>query len=239
MIRVLLRDLRGRLAALAAVALLFYLLEPAYHRHEEETPDLLNAVELGPLGVSATLAFLSAVAMVVLLAGFVSEDRREGYTRLYFANPTSPLAYYALRWLLALALTMALATLFLFGGQLLAWGEIRGGGSGLLLALLFAVVYGGMTAFFSAALPRGDAWVVAFVLLLHFFWSFIAPLANLSGPGLVAALNLLVLPRLPLEQVRDGILTGRMAWGGALFSALYGLVWAAGGALLVRLREWP
>lgn len=238
MIGILLRDLRGRLVGLAVLAGFFYLLEPAYHQHDAD-PELLQSVELGPLGVSATLAFLSAMAMVVLLAGFISEDRREGYTRLFFANPTSPVAYYALRWLLALGLALALSAAFLLFGQLLAWGEFRGGGSGLLLALLFALVYGGMMAFFSAALPRNEAWVVVFVLLVHFFWSFVEPLANLAGPGLVSALNFLVLPRIPLEQVRDGLLGGRVAWDAALLSAGYGLVWAAAGAVLLRLREWP
>ena len=66
-----------------------------------------------------------------------------GYTRLYFANPTSPLAYYGLRVGVAYAVAMIGSVLFLSLGQVIAWGLTPRGWAGLLLPLLTGLVYGG------------------------------------------------------------------------------------------------
>lgn len=238
MIPILLRDLRWRLLLLLPLGWVMYLLEPGFHQHgTAPTPD--EAVALGPLGVSATLSYLAGLAMIVLLAGFVSTDRREGYTRIYFAHPTRPLAFYGLRWGLALVLAVLAAAVFLIVGQMVAWGELRGGWSGLLLAVVNAIVYGGLMAFLSATLPRGDAWV-AFILFLP---TFAPQLFGLLVGALPSALRQGILLALPpqgaLQVLWQGLLEGRVFWSAAAFAAAYGLIWLLAAAVVVRLREWP
>ena len=237
MIPLLLRDLRWRLALLLLVGLAMYLLEPAFHRHEEVSPEL--APQLGVVGISATLAYLSGLAMIILLAGFIAEDRRAGYTRLYFAHPTSPLAFYGLRWGLAFTISMCAAGGFLFCGQMLAWGRVLGGGSGLLLAALAALVYGGLMAFLSATLPRGDGWV-AFLLFLPTFFPQVLSLLELAiGRDLYRAILLVLPPQTALQDVYQGLLQQDVAGGAVAFVAGYAAFWLLAGALLVHLREWP
>ena len=207
MIPILLRDLRWRLLLLLALCLLLYLLEPAFHQHEEVVVDPEFAQQLGPMGISATLAYLSGLAMIVLLAGFVSTDRREGYAHMYFSHPTSPLAYYALRWGLALAVSLTTALVFLLVGQTFAWGEFRGGLGGMLLALLAALVYGGLMAFLSVALPRGDAWVAFFLFVPTFLPPELPAMLESTMPGGLYRTLLFVLPpQTALQDVYQGLL---------------------------------
>lgn len=238
MIPILLRDLRGRLALLLLVAVLMYLLEPGFHQHGEALPPD-QAAGLSAVGVSATLSYFAGLAMIVLLAGFVSEDRRDGYSRLFFSHPTRPLAFYGLRWLLAYALAVGGAAIFLVVGQMLAWGEVRGGWSGMILPLVSALIYGGLMALLSAALPRGDAWV-AFLLFLPTFVPQVVSLGlQALPPALATTLSFLLPPQGALQVVWQGLLAGVFVWPAVLFAAGYGLIWLAAGALVVRLRELP
>ena len=238
MIRILLRDMLPRLAIVALAALLFYLLEPGFHRHGPVAPDL--ALELGPLGLSATLANLAGLSILILLAGFVSNDRRRGFYRIFFSHPTNPLAFYGLRWLLGFGLALLAAGVFLVVGQLAAWGEVRGGGSGLLLALLSAVAYGGLIAFLSVLLPRGDAWVAVLIYAFTFAWLFVL---GLGAEPLVAplrqAITFVLPPQTALQDVYTGLLAGQIAWGAAAFVLGYGIFWLGAAGVLLSVREWP
>ena len=242
MIPVFLRAMAPRLLLVALAGVMFYLMEPGFHQHGSEgavTPDTFD-LELGPLGVAATLANLSGVAMLVLLGGFISTDRRRGYYRMYFSHPTRPVFFYLLRWMLALALAMLSAAAFLVVGQLAAWGEFRGGWEGLLLALLSAIAYGGVVAFLSAVVPRGDAWVAVVLFLFTFFWlTAVNDGIEIFTPGIRQAISLLLPPQLPLQGVYDGLLRGEVAGVAAAFSAGYGIFWLALAMLVVRFREWP
>jgi hypothetical protein len=236
MIAILLRDLRWRILVVLLIATLLYFLEPGFHQHGEVDPEL--AQELGPIGVSATLAYLAGLAMIVLLAGFVSTDRREGYARMYFSHPTSPLAYYALRWALAFAVAISAALAFLLVGQMLAWGEVRGGGSGLLLAVLAACVYGGLMAFLSVALRRGDAWIAFLLFLPTFFPDLLRLLQATISPGAYRTLLFVLPPQSALQDVYQGLLLDDLAWGSVAFVLGYSAVWLVAGILLLRLKEW-
>ncbi len=238
MIPILLRDMAPRLLLVALAALMFYLIDPAFHQHEIAEGEA--AAVLGPLGLSATLANLAGLAMLILLAGFVSTDRRRGYYRIFFSHPTHPLAFYGLRWGLALGLALLSAAVFLVVGQFAAWGEFRGGLGGLGLALLSALAYGGLMAFLSTLLPRGDAWVAIILFLFTFFWLQALSLGAEPFPApLRQALTLLLPPQTALNDVYEGMLAGRAEWGAAAFVAGYGIFWMGAAALLLRLREWP
>jgi hypothetical protein len=238
MIPILLREMAPRLLLVAFAGWMFYLLEPAFHQHGPVDPGV--ATQLGALGISATLANLAGLAMLILLAGFISNDRRRGYYRIFFSHPTHPLAYYGLRWGLALGLALLAAAAFLFVGQFAAWGEFRGGTSGLLLALLSAIAYGGLIAFLSTVVPRGDAWVAVLLFLFTFFW--LQALA-LGAEPLTAPvrqlLTFLLPPQTALQDVYEEILVGRVAWDATAFVLGYGVVWLTAAGVLLRMREWP
>lgn len=237
MIPIILHDLRWRLLALVALAWLLYLLEPGFHQHGELPPD--EAVALGAVGVSATLSYFAGLAMIVLLAGFVSGDRREGYSRIFFSHPTRPLAFYAVRWVVALAIAITGAALFLIVGQMVAWGEIRGGWSGLLLALVSAIVYGGLMAFLSTTLPRGDT-LVALLLFLPTFVPQLLSFGLASLPPAPRQVALLVMPpHGALQVIWQGLLASSVAWGAVAFAAGYGLLWLFGAAAVLHFRDWP
>jgi hypothetical protein len=235
MIEVMLRDLRGRLGVVVLICVALYFLEPGFHRHGPVDPELVG--EMGPLGVSATLAYLAGLAMIVLLAGFISTDRREGYADILFSHPTSPLAYYGLRWAISVVLAWLAALVFLLVGQWVAWGEMRGGGAGLLLPLLTALIYGGLMAFFSSTLRRGDAWVVFILFIPTFFPQLLTLLGSTMPPALHSLLLFLLPPQGALQEVYRGLLLGQVEWGAALFAAGYGVVWLALGAAVLTLRD--
>jgi hypothetical protein len=235
-IAIILRDLRWRMAIVAFMAVVLYFLEPGFHQHEEFT---LEAVALGPLGISATLAYLAGLAMIVLLGGFIAGDRRQGYSRLYFSHPTSPLGYYGLRWGIAYALSLFGAAAFLLIGQLIAWGTFHGGWRGMLLPALSALVYGGLVAFFSVVLPRGDTWVVFLLFLPTFFPQVLSTGLAGAGPAFRQAILALLPPHGALQDVWDGLLLGSTAWWGIAMAAGYGALFLGAAALILRLREWP
>ena len=240
MIPLLLRQMRWRLAAVAVAAWALYLLEPGFHQHGPAPADPFEAALLAPEALSYTLANLAGLTMLILLAGFIADDRRRGYYRLYFSHPTRPLSFYALRWLLAFAVAMAAAFLFQVVGQLAAWGEVRVGPRVLIHPFLFAIVYGGLVAFLSAALPRADAWVALALFFFTDFWlSDAVQLMQPFTPGVRRLLSFLLPPHVALTEVYLGIVAQQVAWGAALYAAGYGLFWMILAGVLVSAREWP
>lgn len=238
MIPIILHDLRWRIALLAVIAWLLYLLEPGFHQHGELPPE--EAVALGAVGVSASLSYFAGLAMIVLLAGFVSTDRREGFTRIAFSHPTRPLALYGVRWAVSLAIAIGGAAVFLVVGQMVAWGEVRGGWSGLLLALVSAIVYGGLMAFLSTALPKADA-IVAFLLMA--VPTFLPQLFALALAGAPPAVRQIVLVALPpqgaLEAIWQGLLASTVAWSAVGYAVGYGAIWLLAAGALLHARDWP
>lgn len=237
MIPIMLYDLRWRLLLLVAIGWLLYLLEPGFHQHGALPPE--EAVALGAVGVSATLSYFAGLAMIVLLAGFVSTDRREGYSRIFFSHPTRPLALYGIRWLLALAIAIVGAAVFLVVGQMVAWGEVRGGWSGLLLALVSAIIYGGLMAFLSSALPRGDT-LIALLLFLPTFAPQILSFGLAAVPPALRQATLIVMPpHGALQVIWQGLVQSTVAWGAVAFAVVYGALWILAAIAMLRLRDWP
>lgn len=240
MIPILLRGLLPRLALVALLCVAFFFIEPGFHTHAEEGASEEFSLDLGYMGIAASLANLAGLSMLVLLGGFISNDRRQGYYRLYFSHPTRPIAFYGVRWLLGLLLAMAAAAAFLVIGQLAAWGRFEGGWSGLYLALLAAIAYGGMIAFLSVALTRGDAWVALVLFLFNYFWLYAVSLGVQPLPRVLNdAISILLPPQLALSDIYDGLLRGEIVWGASAFAAGYGVFWLLMAGLLLRLRDWP
>jgi hypothetical protein len=240
MIPILLRGMLPRLGLVALLCVAFYFLEPGFHTHAEDAAASEEfSLDLGYMGIAASLANLAGLSMLVLLGGFISNDRRQGYYRLYFSQPTRPLAFYGLRWGLGLLMAMVAATVFLVVGQVAAWGQFEGGWSGLYLAFLAAFAYGGMIAFLSVALTRGDAWLALVLFLFNYFWLQAVAMGVQPMPLLNDAVSILLPPQLALNDVFDGLLRGEIVWGASAFAAGYGVFWLLMAGLLLRLRDWP
>lgn len=239
MIPILLRGLLPRLAIVALLGVAFFFIEPGFHTHEAGASEEFS-LDLGYMGLAASLANLAGLSMLVLLGGFISNDRRQGYYRLYFSHPTRPIAFYALRWALGLLLSLVAAAVFLVVGQLAAWGQFEGGWIGLYLALVSAVAYGGMIAFLSVVLTRGDAWVALVLFLFNYFWLYATSLGvQPLPPVLNDAISILLPPQLALTDIYDGLLRGEIVLGASAFAIGYGVFWLLMAGLLLRLRDWP
>jgi hypothetical protein len=235
MILILLYDMRWRIALLLVPAVILFLIDHSFRPIEQLE---LEPTGFSPLDVSAALGYFAAFSMMILLSGTVSPDRREGYTRLFFSHPTSPLAFYGLRWGLAYAISVSGAFLLLLVGQLLSWGGIRGGWLGLVLPMLTALIYGGLIAFFSVLLPRGETLLVIILFLPTVITEVLQPLNRLIAPVRDAIL-LLLPPNGALAQVYVNM-RYEEPWGGAaVFAAAYGLIFLTAAAIALRLREWP
>ena len=240
MIPILLRGMLPRMVLVVLAGVMFYLLEPGFHQHAGEVVPEEFRLDLGALGISASLANLAAFGMLLLFGGAISSDRRQGYYRMYFSHPTRPLAYYGLRWVLSLLLAVAAAAVFLVLGQLAAWGRFEGGWSGLYLALIAAITYGGLVAFLATVSLRGDIWITIILFFFTYFWFYAASLGiEPFAPAVNEMISLLLPPQIALDDVRDGLLRGEIAWGASAFAAGYGVFWLLIGGLLLRLRDWP
>lgn len=239
MIPVMLRGMLPRLALVALAAWMFYLLEPGFHAHAHELGTEEVGLDLGYLGIAASLSNLTALSMIILLGGSISGDRASGWYRMYFAHPTRPIAYYGVQWLLALAISLGTAALFLVVGQLAAWGEFQGGWRGLYLALLSGVAYGGMVTVLSV-LMRGDTWVALGLYVVNYVLLQAVSLGVNPLPGVLGeVVGLLLPPQLALSDVFDALLAGQIAVGPSLFAAGYGVFWLIVAGVLLRMREWP
>jgi hypothetical protein len=235
-IEIVLRDMRWRLALVVLVWLLLFMSEVNVHREA-----VVSGGELGAAGLAAPAGYLAGLSMIILLAGFISSDRREGYYRILFSHPTRPLALYGLRVAVAYVLSLSAAVVLVLALQGYLWGEIRGGAVALVLPALTALMYGGLMAFFSSALRSGDA-----IAALVFFLPTLLPAALLEvATGFmgrtVGQIVLLVLPpqSTALTTLYQGILRGEIAWMAVAFVAGYSLIWVMLAVLLLRLREWP
>jgi len=236
-------QLRWRLLLVVLVMLLLYAYEPGFHLHGAAGADL-DPLVTDPRGLGFTLANLSAASMLILLAGFVSTDRRRGYYRIYFSHVTRPLGFYLLRWTVAYALSLLAALAFLVIGQLLAWGELRAGFGVMIQPALFALVYGGMVAFFSVVLPKGDSFAALAAYAVTSLWEYtIAVFAEMEtqpiSPALRDAISLVLPPHVALRHFFEVTRVGGTAWGDVAFAGGYGVFWLVLAGLLLWSREWP
>src|SRR5690606_29348028 len=100
-----------------------------------------------------------------------------------------------------------------------------------------ALVYGGLMAFLSAALPRGDATVALLLFLPTFVPQALLPLEASLPAGLYAVLLFVLPPHGALQDVYQGLLLGTVSWAGVAYALGYAAVWLALAAVIVRLRE--
>lgn len=199
------RSRRRRVAALLAFAVLF-LAAALTGRFLATGPE--GGVEVGQLFVVGGYPLVSAllllgwilgrfplIATLVLLAGFIADDRRDGYLREYAVRPVSLVRVYGVRWLsltgVAFAISVALMPLF----DLLMLGRTAGFAY-VPLILAYVVAYGGLTALLSVW-TRGDAWITLLVAVFALVWNALLGAGTLGGtpPGITQVITFLVPPQ--------------------------------------------
>lgn len=179
---------------------------------------------------SQTLTLAMTLGAVLLLSGFVAQDRERGHVRFFFAAPIVPWQHYLTRAIVAVTMFTAVFLLIpLVFSRIVVPVEIVGV---LKSALLFATLYGGL-ALLAGALINKDG--VLFILLVV-GTSLLQQLDKgelLSQPlaGLARALPPLVLA----DAVRTQWLAGNApATGDLVHVGLYALAMIAIALFVVR-----
>ena len=242
-----LRDRRRRILGLVAFAALFLaaaiaarLLTGGEDGHVEM--DRLFTMGGYPL-VSALLLLgwmlgrFPMIAVLVLMAGFYSADRRDGQARLYLTRPTSPLGVYAVRWLILILASFALSAVLMPAFDMIMLGALPGIGM-LALAGAYILVYGGLTALVSVWV-RGDAWIAAGLAIAAMVWDALRRADALAiAPGARDFIGFLLPPQSALFQLETAF--GQLQpvpWGAFIYCAAYGLVMLALAGVSMLNRE--
>ena len=178
----------------------------------------IDAVRTDPELVQLTLAVYrqamsSAMTLgaVLMLSGWVAEDRDRGHVRFLFAAPVVAWQHYLVRAAVGIALFAAcfLAIPLGFGALLTPVPVLPVFTS----ALLYAVLFGGL-ALLAGAITRRDGAVVIVVALAAALLQQVA-LAT-EAPSTVTWLAALLPPVVPADQVRSAWLAGESAATGDL-----------------------
>jgi hypothetical protein len=177
------------------------------------------------------------VATLVMLAGVASEDRTEGYARLYAVRPTSLYRIYAARAALLAAVAFVISAALLPVFDLLMLGTWAGPAT-LVLILAYVIVYGGMVALLSVW-TRGDAWIALLLALLSLVWDALLRADALAIPPGVRDVVTFVLPPqaafLELEEAFGALYP--IPWDAFAYVAGYGVVLWLLAAASLRWRE--
>jgi ABC-type transport system involved in multi-copper enzyme maturation permease subunit len=233
--RLTVRSRRRRILALVAFACLF-LAAALTGRFLATGPE--GNVQVGELFVVGGYPLVSAllllgwvlgrfplIATLVLLAGLVSDDRRDGYLRVYGARPVSLVRIYGARWLalagVAFLLSIVLMPLF----DLIMLGKVAGLAY-VPLILAYTVAYGGLTALLSVW-TRGDAWIALMVAVFALVWNALLDTGALAGtpPGITAVITFLAPPQSQLLRLEGAFASIQpIPWDAFLLVCAYGVV---------------
>ena len=188
------RAMRRRLLALAGLCLVFLFAAAAAavflrDEHGDVHIDSLFAVGGYPaasalLLIGWLIGRLPLIAVLVLMAGLVSDDRASGLARLFAVRPVSPVTVYAMRFALLAGLAIIACALVMPAFDLLMLGEWAGPAT-LVLIAAYVVAYGGLVAFLSVW-TRGDAWLALLFAIVAIAWAALDRVALLPVPSPVA-----------------------------------------------------
>ena len=111
---------------------------------------------------SQTLTLVMTLGAILLLSGFIAQDRERGHVRFLFAAPVVPWQHYVMRALVAVLMFTALFALIPLGfSWLVVPVEIVGV---LKSALLYAALYGGLAMLAGALVNKDGALFIVLVV---------------------------------------------------------------------------
>lgn len=177
------------------------------------------------------------IATLVLLAGVVADDRRDGRARLLAIRPVHPAVIYGVRFLVLGATAFLLSAVLLPSYDLLLLGEWAGPAT-LVLILAHVMVWGGLTALLSVFTGL-DAWIALMLALLALVWTSLVTAGMMPLAAPVAEAIGFVLPPQPALLALEGAFADvqPIPWDAFWFCVGYGVVGVVLAALAVGRRE--
>lgn len=241
-----LRDLGPRLIGLVAFAALFLAsggLAHAFLIGPDGRVQIGGLLRSGGYPLASGLLLLGwllgrfpVIAVLVLAAGIFSRDRAEGWARLYYSRPTSPVAIYGLRLLLVCVLAFALSALIMPAFDLLMLGRWAGAATLVLIAANIAV-YASLTALFSVW-TRADAWIALLLVLTALVWNAVLRAGIPVPPGPRELITFVLPPQGAILQLESAFGSQEpIPWSAFEYAVGYGLVTLALAWLSLRRRE--
>ena len=240
-------SMRRRLLALGGLCFVFLLAAAASaaflkDEHGDVHIDALFAVGGYPaasalLLLGWLLGHLPLIAVLMLMAGVIGEDRDNGLARLVAVRPVSPLAVYGTRFALLGAIAFVACGVVMPAFDLLMLGTWAGPAT-LVLILAYVAAYGGLMAFLSAW-TRGDAWLALMLAILAIVWSAFERAATLPlAPALARPVGFLLPPQPALFELENAFAELQpIPWDAFAFCVGYGVFFLLLAGLSVVRRE--
>ena len=239
--------MRRRLAALGGLCLVFLLaalLASVFLRdeHGDVHIDSLFAVggypaASGLLLIGWLIGRLPLIALVVLMAGVISDDRANGVARLVAVRPVAPMLVYGVRVALLVAIAFAVCAFVMPVFDVLMLGEWAGPAT-LVLIAAYVVAYGGLIAFLSAW-TRGDAWLALLLAAVAIIWSAFDRAAVIPvAPALGQIIGFVLPPQPALFELEGAFAQVEpIPWDAFAYCVGYGAFFLLLAGLSVRQRQ--
>ena len=239
--------MRRRLVALGAMALVFLLTAFAasvFLKDEHGDVHIDSLFVLGGYPAASALLLmgwligrLPLIALVILMAGVVSDDRASGVARLIAVRPVSPVVVYGVRVALIGAIAFAISALVMPLFDVLMLGEWAGPAT-LVLIAAYVIAYGGLIAFLSVW-TRGEAWLALLLAIVAIVWSAFDRAAVIPVAPLLADAIGFLLPPQPALFALEGAFAELepIPWDAFAFCVGYGAFFLLLGGLSLRWRE--
>lgn len=248
MIRLFLRSRFRRVLVLIGFAVLFLLsgvtarlLVGTDHGHVE----VGNLYLVGGYPLVSALLLLGwllgrypLIAAVTMVAGLVSNDRVNGYMRLYAVRPNSLGKMYLQRFLAAIAVVFALSAVLMPAFDLLLLGRWAGPTTFVLISS-YIMVYGALT-FFLSVWMRGEVWMTAVLAILAMLWDATLRSGKIgnAAPGIREGISILLPPQSALFSIETAFgAETAIPWNSFLFVAGYSVILVIGALVSLRIRE--
>lgn len=248
MIALFLRSRARRIGALIAFALLFLLsaiaargLVGTEHGHVE----VGNLYLVGGYPLVSALLLLgwligryALIAILVMMSGIVSADRRDGTMRLYAVRPVSLTRIYLTRFAVAAGVALLLSGLLMpaFDFVLLSkWG----GPSTFVLIISYILVYGSLT-FLLSVWTRGEVWVAMMLAIIAMLWDAVLRSGKLgnSAPGIREVITMLLPPQSALFKIETAFgAETTIPWDSFAFVTAYSVILIVAALVSMRVRE--
>ena len=248
MIALFLRSRMRRIGALIAFALLFLfsaLAARALVGTDHGQVELGNLYQVGGYPLVSVLLLLgwligrySVVAILVMMSGVVSGDRRDGTMRLYAVRPVSLPLFYLKRFAVAAGVAFLLSAILLPAFDFLLLSKWAGPNT-FVLIISYIMVYGSLR-FLLSVWTRGEVWIAMMLAILAMLWDAVLRAGKLgnSAPGIREVVTMVLPPQSALFKIESAFGTeALMPWDSVLFVTAYSIILVVAALVSMRVRE--
>jgi hypothetical protein len=249
MLALFLRTRARRIAALFGFALLFLaagMTARALVDTEHGQVEMGELFLVGGYPLVSTLLLLGwllgrfpFIAILVLTAGIVSEDRSSGMSRLYAVRATSLVGIYVQRFLAVALVAFVLSALLLPSFDLIMLGTWAGYAT-LILIVSYVAVYGAL-CFLLSVWFRGEVWLTLALAIAAMLWDALLRAGKLgaAAPGMREVVATLLPPQGALFQLENAFgALQPVPWGAFAYVIAYAAILLGAAVVSLRLREY-